>query len=381
MFALWMVTLGQFIACKGCQETKVQDIDTGAVEEFSNNWGKWLDMTQTPNGEPVIAYYDLTHGALGLATGTLNNGTASWNHEEIDGYPNEQGLDQGDRGAYASLAIDSSGTTWIAYYDASLQTLRYGMRSSESTEWTLGVADSGSGGTPDAGLFSDMALDAQDNPVIAHYDRGRGELRIAHWSDSSFSGEVVDSGEDSEDSSGTISADTGKFASIAISDGFEYIAYYDVAGGNLMLASGLPGNYNTEIVDADGDVGRWTSIIVVNGTVHIAYHDVSENAVKVASGTPGNWTRSVVDQGKMIGADTAIINTTNGLMVAYQDSYNNDLLIATQNGDSWNTETLSGVDGDGALGFHNELVEIDGTAYVATYNFTTEKVWFSEVAQ
>jgi hypothetical protein len=83
----------------------------------------------------------------------------------------------------------------------------------------------------------------------------------------------------------------------------------------------------------------------------------------------------------MIGADTAIINTTNGLMVAYQDSYNNDLLIATQNGDSWNTETLSGVDGDGALGFHNELVEIDGTAYVATYNFTTEKVWFSEVAQ
>ena len=245
MFALWMVTLGQFIACKGCQETKVQDIDTGAVEEFSNNWGKWLDMTQTPNGEPVIAYYDLTHGALGLATGTLNNGTASWNHEEIDGYPNEQGLDQGDRGAYASLAIDSSGTTWIAYYDASLQTLRYGMRSSESTEWTLGVADSGSGGTPDAGLFSDMALDAQDNPVVAHYDRGRGELRIAHWSDSSFSGEVIDSGEDSEDSSGTISADTGKFASIAISDGFE---------GQVRPRSGLAFRYGLTVTNAPGTI-------------------------------------------------------------------------------------------------------------------------------
>ena len=54
MFSLWM--LGQFIACKGCQETKVQDIDTGEIVEFSNNWGKWLDMDQTPNGEPVIAY-------------------------------------------------------------------------------------------------------------------------------------------------------------------------------------------------------------------------------------------------------------------------------------------------------------------------------------
>ena len=32
MFALWLLTLGQFIACKGCQETKVQDIDTGELK-------------------------------------------------------------------------------------------------------------------------------------------------------------------------------------------------------------------------------------------------------------------------------------------------------------------------------------------------------------
>jgi hypothetical protein len=381
MFSLWMLTLGQFIACKGCQETKVAEVDTGLVEGFTNNWGKWLDMTKTPEGNPVIAYYDVTHGALGLATGTLNDGSVSWEHEEIDGYPNEQGLDQGDRGAYASVAIDDTGTTWVAYYDASLQTLRYGMRTTDATEWTLGVADTGGGGTPDAGLFSAMALDANGYPVIAHYDRGRGELRVAHWDGSSFSGEVIDAGEDSEDASGTIPADTGKFASIAIVDGFEYIAYYDVAGGNLMLASGLPGNYSTEIIDADGDIGQWTSIVVVEGTVHIAYQDISANAVMVASGTPGNWVRSTVDQGKMIGADTAILNAPTGLVVAYQDAYNNDIKIATQNGQSWNTQTLGGVDGAGALGFHNELVEIDGTVYAATYNFTTEKVWFSSIGQ
>ena len=39
------------------------------------------------------------------------------------------------------------------------------MRTSDATEWTLGVADNGSGGTPDAGLFSDMALDSQGYPV------------------------------------------------------------------------------------------------------------------------------------------------------------------------------------------------------------------------
>ena len=83
----------------------------------------------------------------------------------------------------------------------------------------------------------------------------------------------------------------------------------------------------------------------------------------------------------MVGADTAVVGSQNGLVVAYQDSYNNDILIATQNADTWNTQSMGGVDGDGALGFHNELVEIDGTVYAATYNSTTETVWFSSVGE
>ena len=45
MFAFWIMSWSQLIACKGCQETKVNEVDTGAIEEFSNNWGKWLGMT------------------------------------------------------------------------------------------------------------------------------------------------------------------------------------------------------------------------------------------------------------------------------------------------------------------------------------------------
>ena len=60
---------------------------------------------------------------------------------------------------------------------------------------------------------------------------------------------------------------------------------------------------------------------------------------------------------------------------------NNDILIATQNAETWNTQSMGGVDGAGALGFHNEFVEVDGTVYAATYNFTTKKVWFSSVGE
>ena len=365
------------MACKGCQETKVNGVDTGAIEEFSNNWGKWLGMTSY-DGQPLIAYYDTTHGALGMATGTITDSGVNWTHEEIDGYPNEQGLDEGDRGAYTSIGVNENGTIWIAYYDSSLKTLRYATRESSETEWTVGVADTGGGGTPDAGLFTDMALDNQGNPVIVHYDQFRGELRVAHWDGTGFSGEVVDSGDDSESDGEPVSSNTGKFASIVIEEGFEYISYYDVAAGNLMLAKGIAGGYSTEIIDAEGDVGQWTSMTVVGGIVHIAYQDITNEAVKLASGSPGSWTNQIVDQGKLIGADTELFNTDAGLKVLYQDSYNNDIRFAEENGTTWNTSTLDGV--DNALGFHNELVSIDGTLYAACYNFTTEKVWFSSIS-
>ena len=48
--------------------------------------------------------------------------------------------------------------------------------------------------------------------MIAHYDHNVRELRVAHWDGTSFSGESIDTGEDSEDESGTLPADTGKFA-------------------------------------------------------------------------------------------------------------------------------------------------------------------------
>ena len=55
-------------------------------------------MDQTPSDEPVMAYYDITWGYR-ISNGTLDGGRRRAGHtKEIDGYPNEQGLDQGDRG-------------------------------------------------------------------------------------------------------------------------------------------------------------------------------------------------------------------------------------------------------------------------------------------
>ena len=43
----------------------------------------------------------------------------------------------------------------------------------------------------------------------------------------------------------------------------------------------------------------------------------------------------------------------------------------------WATQKVTG--DDGALGFHNELINIDGRHYGACYNYTTGKIWFASV--
>ena len=382
---LALLILPNLIACKGCSDKDGNLNDIAVVEdaEFSTNWGKWLDMTQNSAGEALVVYYDVTQGGLGLATGTLDGSSVTWTHEQIDGYPNEQGLDEGNRGLYASIAVDDSDTIWLSYYDANLEYLRFATKASTDEEWTVGMADAGSGSSTNAGLWSSITLDGDGQPVIAHYDVNGAALRVVHSNGSGgFSAETVDQGEDAEVEveglPAVIPAKVGEYAAITFDNGVEYIAYYDRAAGNLKLAWGTAGNYSIEVIDAGGDVGQWPSIIIDGGNVNITYHDLTNDQLKFASGQPGAWSFATIDQGEAIGADSDLIKSSLGLQVAYHDAYNNDIKLASQNSDgTWNTQTLAGV--DEALGFHNALIEVGGSVYAASYNFSEETVWFSAV--
>ena len=384
----------QFIACSGCNNSK--PIDTGSIENdpipFTNNWGQWMDMGQLSDGSAAISYYDSTQGAVGLAVGRNDNST--WLHQGIDGYPNEQGLDEGDRGKYTALAVADDGQVWVVYYDVGLRTLRYGSKkvdteSPQDGDWTVGVADTGSGGTPDAGLYPAISLDSLSNPVISHYDNFRNTLRTVHWDGASFSAEVVDEGTDGTDQAGeTVDANVGEFSAIAIDQDVEYITYYDRANGALKMAWGTAGAYTIETVDSgletilnedgtttenDSDVGQWTSIAVSDGLFYIAYQDATNNAVKLASGRPGNWTFEVVDSGNLIGADTAIAIREGNIFVGYQDGYTQDLKLAVRQGDSW---SRSSVLTEGAVGFHNNLMIDASGLYISSYDFGSERAIF-----
>jgi hypothetical protein len=362
--------------CEGCNDTNVEP-KADEAPAFTNDVGSWLSMAVTPEGKPALAFYDRTMGALGYAVGTVDkDGGVKWAYEEVDSYPDENGLNPGDAGRYASLAIASNGQVWIAYQDTSNGTLKYAHKG--DGVWDLGVADVGGGAKSDAGYWASLALDSSGNPVVAHFDKGKGNLRVTRWNGSTFTGAVAAEGEPHTADTGgeETPATVGEYADLVIgSDGTEYIAYYDRAAGALMFASGKGGSFDTEVVDDTGDVGQWPSMVVDGGEIWIAYQDVGNQDLRVASGKSGNWATAGVDEGNHIGADAALFVDDGKAGVIYFDGFANDMKLARNGGSSWSTEKVTG--DQGALGFHNESVKIGDTRYVACYDYTARSVFFA----
>lgn len=372
-----------FIGCKSCSENEIiekgQITETAEPEEvaFTNDWGSWLSMSSLSDGRVVVSYYDKTEGGLGIAIADPTADPIEWQHQEVDGYKNEQGLDVGNHGKYSTMAIDSADNIWIAHYDVGLKNLRYATKNIADEEWVVALADTGGGSSPDAGWFASMTLDAAEYPVVAHHDNLKKTLRVAHWDGTSFSGEVVDTGEDATDENGEIiDASVGQFPAIAIDGGTEYITYHDSALGALKLAHGSAGNYTIETLD-QGNVGEWSSITIVDGTLHIAYHDMENQDLKYMYGTPGDFSTEVVDDGDIIGADSDIIVNGSTVHIVYFDGKNNNIKKAVRMNDTWTASDLAGE--NSALGFHNELIAINETLYGACYNYTEQTIWFEAV--
>lgn len=373
------------LALAGCKkEPKPSDTDTESppVEEEPppTDWGAWLAMEAMPDGRIAIAYYDRDQDALGFALGTISGGSVSWAREKVDSYPDENGLNPGDAGKYATMAVAADGTVWVAYQDSTNGSLKYARRDPAGA-WTVGIADSGGGSRPDAGYWASIALAPGDAPVIAHHDAGQGSLRVARWNGTAFSGSVVDEGTDyapSDTASEPAPADVGEYAKLAIAaDGTEYLAYYDRAWGRLLLAHGTGGSFTTEVVDDSADVGQWPDVAVDGGTVWIAYQDVTSFDLKLAHGSPGSWTLETLDSGDGVGADTALWVEGGKASTFYFDGKRNDVKLARpRDSGGWTTETVGS---EGALGYHIETVSVGGKRYVACYDYTHRDLWFSTV--
>lgn len=380
------------MALAGClQEFSLDEPDEPNVpspEPPSLDWGSWLSMDTSPNGqELVIAYYDREFGALGFAVGYPDeDGSVSWLHEKVDGYQDaNSGLDTGDRGLYASMKVGPDGTVWIASYDATLRQLRWAHRNSggpatySKYSWTTGVIDA----DPGVGTWCSLDLDANGVPVVAYHDETNGTLKVARldpatiadgsyvWTNTvAYQGQpyvAVDTDDESRP------ADVGEHARLEIEGGTEFIAFYDKAQQQLGFVEGQSGVYSGGLISTPGlHQGQWPSILLDGGTVFVAHHDVGAQSLIVSTRQQGGWLHETADNSKFVGADTEIFKRAGKLSVLYFDGHDNDQKLATKEGSVWVTDTVAG---DGLpIGFHNEIARIGDDWWIASFDFSSRGV-------
>ena len=282
--------------------------------------GMYTSMRQN-QGAPVISYYDASQGDLKLATCTALCDTASptWVVTTVD-----RG---GDVGWYSSLDL-KDGAPVIAYYDVTGGALKLatctGGCATASPTWIVTTVDESSA---DTGRFPSLRI-ALGNPVIAYRDRTNGDLKLATCTAGcataapSWLITTVDS-----------AGDVGRFTAMELDSGRPVIAYFDFSNGAVKLATCTGGcstaspSWVFSVIDTvPGDTEVQMDLQLNGGNPIVSYPDVENGDLKVATCVSGcatsaaSWQRGIVDRVGNAGAFSSLSLHAGRPVVAYHGS-------------------------------------------------------------
>jgi hypothetical protein len=308
--------------CSGGDETR-------SLVDFVGSVGRYTSIAIGADGNPVVSYYDATHGDLKVAR--CNDPACA------DGGETVSTVDAtGDAGLWSSIAIGTDGNPVIAYQDQELGLDRFlKVVRCNDPACTGGDEVAHTVASDDAGAYASLAIGADGNPVIS-YQGGAG-LSVAKCNDADCAGgnEAVSL----VDGFGIV----GSYTSLGIgTDGNPVISYTDSTFGELKLKVARcndpaceGGDETVSFVDAAGDSGAFTSLAIgTDGNPVISYQDGTNADLKLAhcndpACAGGNEALSTVDAPGSVGTFTSVaIGTDGNPVISYHDATNGDLKVA-----------------------------------------------------
>lgn len=351
------------------------------------NVGRFTSIGTNADGHPVIAYYDVTHGALKLAR---HDGT-NWSIMVVDDGGDSESADGGDAGRYTSISMrNGDRAPGIAYMvqnlpssDASgmVSQVRFAQAitadPSFGSDWNIYILDEVAVDEPpeDAplgdwpagiGVTTAVARTSDDRPVVVYYDSINGNLKGAEF-DNGSGGFLPAVTLDGDDGAGGDTGDVGLYPSVRIhgDDTIWHVSYMDRALKQLLyMRTGSDPVY--ELVD-DGlrqetnpitdlpmpvahFVGFDSKIVVVGSDpnpllnkVVIAYQDSSTHEIlwgeRDSAAATDPWTVTSI-----IGGEEAVWNSS---LQRFEDA----------NGNPW----------EGSFGFYLGMADDMTTAYMSSY--------------
>ncbi|MBC8107482.1 MAG: S8 family serine peptidase [Anaerolineae bacterium] len=262
----------------------------------------------------------------------------------------------GANSAISDVAYDNQGILHLAYYDPTIDSIRYATRD-VTGRWSRTQIIDNSG--DDVGFQLSLAIDATGKPGIAYFDNTNADLKYAHFDGASWIVDTRDSNK-AVGQSPTLTYDR---------NGDPVIAYFRKSGADLKVQTfDDAGNWIKYDVDSDGDVGQWASASAAQDqdVIAVAYADNTNGNLKYARFADGAWTIFTVDdlEGGAAYIDLNIHN--NQAFIAYQDLLHGDLKFAKREGGEFQTEVVHtpGLTGQ----FANLVFDSNDTAHIAFYS-------------
>lgn len=313
--------------------------------------GRQPSLALNADGEPCIAYYDLTNSALKYA----ERAAGVWTIETVESI--------GTVGISPSLDLNALGDPRISYYDFSTFELKYASKT--TGVWTFEVVDTAG----DVGDYSSLVLSPGDEPRISYYDRANGNLKYASKSGTIWTITLVDTGG---------AANVGRFTSLALDVmGDPRISYLDDTNIDLKYAARVAGVWSTEVADASG--GHYTSLeLLPSGSPRISYYDLASGDLEYAVNSGGTWLIYSVDTAGNVGFSTSLaIGSDGDARISYGDETNRNLKYAEEDAlPAWFVET---VDASGDVGAFTSLaLDAEDCPRIAYYDFTNGDLKYAE---
>ena len=215
------------------------------------------------------------------------------------------------------IAVDSNDHPHISYAVDGADQCGNGLRiaSYTGTAWSHSTVEPGN----NRGCESAIVIDESDNIYIAYQNRDSSKLMIATDKSGSWDSYLVDTG------SSPSQLYPGYMTSMAMdAQGQFHIAHFDDKNHDLRYSAGSPsGGWNTEILDSSGHTGRNPSITVdAASQPHIVYHTWSGQNLKYATIDPtiSDWKVTTIANNADVGEGNSIFIDGNGVMhVAFND--------------------------------------------------------------